>query len=157
MSILEMLLKPKIAYAHCDIPCGIYDPHQAQVAAHTVLRMVLLANQLDKNAADYHHKLARYTTTKEQHCEIIKHEVRIIWGDFYKPEHLASNKDLHEMVWKVLKKASAARQTMSEQEAKDLVGLANQFAEMFWKTKGVKTLKMKAPYPTEAEIVLPTA
>src|SRR3989304_5252990 len=87
---------PSIAPPPCDIPCGIYDPHHAQLAAHTVIRMNLLINELKKpgpNAAaeerqDYANKLSRYVATKEQHAEIAKHEVRILWAAYFKPQHL---------------------------------------------------------------------
>ncbi|HVG36965.1 MAG TPA: superoxide dismutase [Ni], partial [Thermoplasmata archaeon] len=81
---LDRISPAPIAYAHCDIPCGIYDPHHAQLAAHTVVRMVDLINQLEKPGAsstpeqrqEYTNKLARYIATKEQHSEIAKNEVR---------------------------------------------------------------------------------
>src|SRR3990170_3933268 len=93
---IDRLAPARTAHAHCDIPCGIYDPHHAQLAAHTVIRMNLLINELKKpgpNAAaeerqDYANKLSRYVATKEQHAEIAKHEVRILWADYFKPELL---------------------------------------------------------------------
>ena len=142
-------------YAHCDVPCGIYDPHLAQVSAFTVLRMTNLIGQLDKNAADYTHKYARYTAVKEEHAEQVKHEVRIIWGDFVKPEHKEKFKDLDNLVFSIMKKGSAARQGVDEAQAKALVDDVNKFAEVFWQIKGVKTHKIKAPYPTGGEMVVP--
>ena len=85
MSVLHSILRTmdrmfpaRVAYAHCDIPCGIYDPHHAQLAAHTVIRMVDLIGQLEKpgpNATgeqrqEFMNKLTRYVATKEQHAEI---------------------------------------------------------------------------------------
>jgi nickel superoxide dismutase len=83
MQLIKNLFKLEKAYAHCDIPCGIYDPHLAQVSAFTVLRMASLIKQLDKNAEDYDHKFSRYVTTKEEHAEQCKHEIRIIYGDYF--------------------------------------------------------------------------
>src|SRR6266540_197451 len=97
MALLHSLLKTldrvspaKVAYAHCDIPCGIYDPHHAQMAAHTVIRIIDLIYQIPKPAASagpkdweaYAFKVSRHTTVKEQHAELAKHEVRILWGDY---------------------------------------------------------------------------
>ena len=153
--IIKTVLKPEIILAHCDVPCGIYDPHLAQVAAHTVLRMDMLISQLDKNASDYYHKLARYTAVKEEHAELCKHEIRVIWGDYIKPEHIQKYPELHDLTFKIMKTGSTARQNFSLESAKELLNNVNRFAEIFWETKGVKTAKMKAPYPTEAEMVVP--
>src|SRR3990172_12205874 len=92
-ALVNRILLAEDAYAHCDIPCGIYDPHYAQVAALTVIRMnqlieALEAPAMEKAARDkYMHNLARYTATKEHHAELVKHEVRIIRGDFFKPDN----------------------------------------------------------------------
>jgi nickel superoxide dismutase len=37
MRLLARLLKPSaIAHAHCDLPCGVYDPAQARIEAESV-------------------------------------------------------------------------------------------------------------------------
>ncbi|MBS3133386.1 superoxide dismutase, Ni [Candidatus Woesearchaeota archaeon] len=149
--IADKFSKPGVAYAHCDIPCGIYDPHAAQVAAHTVVRMAQLIGKTGDDA----HAVARYAKVKEEHAELCKHEIRIIWGDYFKPEMLEKHKELHGLVWNIMKAASKARQEASAQAAEELLEQVNRFAEIFWETKGVKTYKTKAPYPTEKEIVLP--
>ena len=153
-----------VAHAHCDIPCGIYDPHHAQLAAHTVIRMVDLLGQLEHPGTDatlaqkkeFHSKIARYTATKEQHAEIYKSEVRILWADYFKPEHLQQFPQLHDLVWKALKAGSKARQEVNLQASEDMLKHANEIAEIFWKTKGVPTIKAKAPYPTGRETVYPS-
>ena len=157
---LDKALRFEEVHAHCDIPCGIYDPHLAQVAAHTVLRMDMLIRDLkappgdDAVAlADYYAKLARYTAVKEQHAELAKHEVRIIWGDYGKPEN--ADAKTHELVWGIMKAASKAKQDTNIESAKDLLAKVEQFAEWFWKTKKVDTKRVKSFYPTEAEIVYP--
>ena len=79
------------AKAHCDIPCGIYDPSTAQIAALTVVRMMDLMADLEGKGSDngtsYHNSMARYIDVKEEHAEIAKHEVRVIWGDYLKAQH----------------------------------------------------------------------
>lgn len=163
LDAVDRLVPAKVAHAHCDIPCGIYDPHHAQMAAHTVIRMVDLIGQLEKpgpnstpeQRQEFHNKLARYIATKEQHAEIYKHEVRVLWGDYFKPEHLQQFPALHDAVWKALKAASKGRQEISLQAAEDMLANANEIAEIFWKTKGVGTVKGKAPYPTARVTVYP--
>ncbi len=153
MSFVKNLLGIEKGYAHCDIPCGIYDPHAAQMSAHTVLRMVNLIQQLDKNAPDYFHKFTRYTMVKEEHAELCKHEIRILWGDYFKEEHVQQFPDLPTLVWKALKLGSQARQNVDENIAKELIEVVMQIAEIFWKTKGKTPKRVPSPYPTGGEIV----
>ena len=163
MRISSRLAPTTVAKAHCDIPCGIYDPHHAQLAAHTVIRMVDLIGQLEKpgpnstpeRRQEYHSKLARYIATKEQHAEIYKSEIRILYGDYFKPEHLAAFPALHDTVWKALKAGSKGRQEINLAASEDMLKLANEIAEAFWKTKGIATFRAKAPYPTGRETVYP--
>jgi len=163
LTLLDRVSPAKIAYAHCDIPCGIYDPHHAQMAAHTVIRMVDLIGQLEKpgpNATadqrqEYMNKLARYVATKEQHAEIFKTEVRVLWGDYFKPEHVQQFPNLHDLVWKSLKSASKGRQEINLQAAEDMLRQANEIATIFWKTKNVSTYSAKSPYVTGRETVYP--
>lgn len=145
-------------YAHCDIPCGIYDPHNAQMAVHTVIKMVKLISevkQVPPTDADTRNKMIRYVTVKEQHAEIAKHEIRILWGDYFKPEHVQKYPELHELVWKVMKLGSKAKQEVNLESAEELLETVNKIAEIFWKTKNIETVKRKSFYPTEREIVLP--
>ena len=72
--------------AHCDVPCGIYDPISAQIAALSVIRMVDLMEGLDNNGSlEYINTVSRHIAVKEEEAEKVKHEIRIIWGDFIKP------------------------------------------------------------------------
>lgn len=152
-SALKNFLVPK-AYAHCDIPCGIYDPYPAQMAAHTVIRMVNLIQELKKGKEkDFIHKLARYTKVKEEHAEIVKHEIRILWGDYFKEEHIREYPELHGLVFKAMKLASKARQEVSLEPAEELLATVQKIAEIFYKTKGLSPVRIKPPYPTEGEIV----
>ena len=140
---LATALRPRTtAYAHCDIPCGIYDPHEAQLASETVEKMTQLITDLPAPAsgdaaaqAHYSMQVARYTTIKEQHAERVKHEVRIIWGDYFNPERMAATPDLHEKVWNIMKVASAARQGVNLEAAKNLRTAVDEFADIFWATK----------------------
>jgi nickel superoxide dismutase len=151
--MIRKLLNIETAYAHCDIPCGIYDPYPAQIDAQTVLRMMDLINAIDANDPERKVKFSRYVATKEEHGEALKNKIRVIWGDFMKPENTDSS--VTDLVWKIMKKAGSARQTSSVETAKELVELVNQFSEAFWKIKGKETKRVPSPYPTDAEMVLP--
>jgi nickel superoxide dismutase len=155
---IAQALEPTPVHAHCDIPCGIYDPHEAQVAAHTVLRMVDLIHELPSQGLDdleVRNAMARYVKTKEDHAEKCKHEVRVIWGDYFTEEHLAKVPDLHALVWRIMKQASKARQGTDKEAAEDLVASVNQFAEAFWKTKDKPTRRVTAPFLPNKPLVVP--
>ena len=163
LKAVDKIFPFKIAVAHCDIPCGIYDPHHAQLAAHTIIRMVNLIGELPKltpeltpeQRQEILQKMQRYVLVKEQHAEILKTEVRILWGDYFKPEHLQKFPQLNDLVWKTLKLASKARQEINLQASEELLENVNKIAEIFWQTKDVSTIRAPAPYPTKKETVWP--
>ncbi len=145
--------------AHCDVPCGIYDPHRMQVGAHTVIRMIDLMHDLDKNHkvhdADFQNTMIRHIIVKEEHAEIVKHEARILWGDYFKPEHTKDNPELNELIWNIMKLGSKAKQTVDRKVAEDLLEATRKLAEIFWKTKNIESKRVKAPYPSGGEVVVP--
>ncbi len=150
------------ADAHCDFPCGIYDPHLAQLSALTVVRMVDLIRSLPKpdpknpeELLDYAHDMARAVEIKEKHGELCKHEIRILWGDYIKPDHVSKYPDLHQIVFNIMKFGSKSRQEPDRDAAMKLLEEVNKFAEIFWATKGVQTKRAKAPYEPKEEVVYP--
>ena len=136
--MLGRLLKPTtVAYAHCDIPCGIYDPTPAKIAADTVAKMVEKIGALDKGATDFGTRgnFVRMVVVKEQHAEICKKELQVLWSDYFKPEHLEKFPKLHDTFWKALKLASKNKQTVDAQAAADLQAAVKEISDMFWATK----------------------
>ena len=133
------------AHAHCDIPCGIYDPVSAKIAAQTVQKMVMRIEALKypeggshEAHTAYRNSLGRYITVKEQHADLVKHEIDILWHDYFKPEHLDKFPDLHNTVWETTKLASANKQGVDLDAAKKLVASVDKIADAFWASKGVK-------------------
>ena len=148
------------AQAHCDIPCGIYDPHLAQVAALTVIRMDdmiadLIATHKDQHDAEFMNSMGRYVAVKEEHAELCKREIRVIFGDYFKKEHIDKYPELPELTHKIFQLGSKSRQTAGRDNGVQLLGLVNRFAEIYWETKGVPTKKVKAPYKPGEEITYP--
>jgi nickel superoxide dismutase len=135
--LTDWLVPATVVHAHCDIPCGIYDPAGAQTAARTVARMVELIGQIDagSTALADRNKFTRCVHVKEEHAEIVKREVQVIWSDYFKPEHLAANPDLHTKVWNVLKLASKNKQNVDAEAAAELEAAVKEFADIFWSTK----------------------
>lgn len=137
---------PKIsAQAHCDIPCQIYEPTPAKIAAKTVVRMVQQVKELElpKNIMDkdslfqYFNSLARRIKNKEDHAELCKKEVEILWSDFFKAEHLEKFPNLHELVWEAVKLCSQNKQEINEEAAQKLVDKVDEIAKVFYEVKGV--------------------
>ena len=159
---LSKILPTQIAYAHCDIPCGIYDPHLAQMAVHTVIRMTNLINDLKASkpepSFDERKKIisqiSRLTKVKEEHAELVKHEIRILWGDYFKEEHLKQYPELNDLVFRTMKLASKARQEVNIEAASELLDTVQEISEIFFKTKGVKSVRVKSVYPTGLDIVV---
>ena len=126
---------PVTVHAHCDVPCGIYDPSGAVLAAKTVARMVDLITQAEIGGPADHagrNKLVRCIAVKEEHAEKVKREVQVIWSDYFKPEHLAKFPDLHDQVWKL---ASKNKQNVDPAAAAELVAATEAFAATFAASK----------------------
>lgn len=139
---LSKILPVISAEAHCDIPCAIYEPTPAKLAAQTVLRMVLQIKELkqptdiSKEAMDvYLNSVSRRIAVKENHSQICKNEILILWSDFFKPEHLAKYPNLHEIVWKAVKLCSKNKQEISEEAVKQLVEVVDEIAKIFYEIK----------------------
>ena len=139
LDTLKRWLPVRPVEAHCDIPCGIYDPISAKIAAQTVLKMVMRIEALESTEGTANsNSLSRYIAVKEQHADLVKHEVDILWHDYFKPEHLEAYPDLHTTVWETTKLASANKQNVDLESAKSLVAAVDAIAEAFWATKGVE-------------------
>ena len=159
LQTIGQVFKIKSVKAHCDIPCGIYDPHQAQVAALTVIRMIDLMNELagaaKQDNLEYHNSMSRYIMVKEEHAELCKREIRVIWGDYIKQPQLDKYPELPGLVHKIMQLGSKSRQTTSRQTAMELLDAVNRFSEIFWETKNIQTKRVKAPYKPEEMVVYP--
>ena len=134
--LVAALAPRRVAHAHCDVPCGVYDPAPAQIAARTVSRMVELLNGITGMELEDRNKMVRCTAVKEQHAELVKREIQVIWSDYFKPEHLEKYPELHDLSWRVLKQASKCKQSVDAEAAAELERLVGRFAEIFWASKG---------------------
>lgn len=153
---MKNLFKIDTVKAHCDVPCGIYDPIAAQIAALSVIRMIDLMEALEKSdSLEYVNTISRHVAVKEEEAEKVKHEVRIIWGDFVKPPMVEKYPNIHSLVHNIMALGSANRQHVSRAKAVELLDAVNEFAEIFWALKEVKTKKVKANYAPNEEIVVP--
>jgi len=137
------ILPTKTAYAHCDVPCGIYDPKPAQIAASTVLKMVQLIQDLPMQnlTINDRNKFVRCVLTKEEHARKCKEELLILWTDYFKPEHLAVFPKLHDTFWKAAKLCSKNKQEVNIESAQELVKAVDEISQIFQKAKSAAPKK----------------
>lgn len=154
IQIVSKIIPVQIAYAHCDIPCGIYDPTPAQIAAHTVLRMTQLLKDIQReDETKAEHDVARLTHVKEEHGDRVEDELGTLENDYFKPEHYVSYPELKDLLVEAVKLSITTRQHIDLESAKNLIEKVLQISEIFYKTKNVTPVRVKSLYPTEGEIV----
>jgi|TARA_B100000405_G_scaffold144176_1_gene100786 nickel superoxide dismutase len=146
----------KNAYAHCDIPCKIYDPAVSLVAALSVVRLTDILLEIDDlSSLDSQSKLARVVVQKEDEAQKVKDEVNIIWGDYFKEPQLEAFPETHEIVHGIMRLGSKCKQEVSREAAEELLRELNRFVDVFWKTKDIETKTVIAPYPPALPMVVP--
>ncbi|MDB2438205.1 superoxide dismutase, Ni [Hellea sp.] len=146
------------ASAHCDIPCGVYDARAVMYHAVSTLRQIdILLSLKDKGLSDtaFAMQVARNTAEKEKQAELVKHEVRVIWGDFMKGDKLEKHPNAHALAHSIMVAGSACKQDLHREDGEKLVTLCNEFSEMFWDMKGVKTKTVTCPYEPKVKVVEP--
>ena len=144
------------AKGHCDIPCGIYDPGPALIAAVSVVRLMdIMREASSEDAVALANLHARNAAKKEEEAEKVKQEIRVIWGDYFKPPLIEQHPQVHTLTHSIMLKASACKQDVHREDGLALVELVNEFAELFWKTKGVATYRAECPYPPKLPVVYP--
>lgn len=130
------------AEAHCDGPCGVYDPSSARIAAEAALSMT--KKILDLKAPDssdsqawvaFHNTMARYIAIKEEQAQVAKEELLILWTDYFKPPHLEKYPNLHDTFWKAAKLCSSVKVEVSREHADELMDAVKEIHGIFWATK----------------------
>ncbi|MEO0013595.1 MAG: hypothetical protein RLZZ535_1984 [Cyanobacteriota bacterium] len=138
-------------HAHCDGPCGVYDPASARVTAEAVLSMTKKIRDLEvptsgDKAANiaYQNTLTRYIAIKEEQAQKTKEDLLILWTDYFKPVHLEKYPDLHDTFWKAAKLCSACKVEVSAEHANELMDAVQKIHNIFWETKGRDVSFVKA-------------
>jgi nickel superoxide dismutase len=125
-------LTPVEVHAHCDLPCGVYDPAQARIEAQSV------KGCMEKyHASDDPDFRARAVSIKEQRSTLVKEHLWVLWTDYFKPPHFEAYPQLHELFNEATKLAGAAgtKGTTDVAVADDLLGKIDEIADIFWATK----------------------
>ncbi len=137
-NIISTLIPAKDVAAHCDGPCGVYDPAQARVHAEAVLSMTkkILALDPSDNSHETINTMSRYIAIKEEEAHSTKTHLLVLWTDFFKPAHLEANPDLHDKFWKAAKLCSECKVHVSLDSANALMAAVEDIHNMFWAAKG---------------------
>ncbi|WP_058046222.1 superoxide dismutase, Ni [Streptomyces roseifaciens] len=129
--MLSRLFAPKVRVsAHCDLPCGVYDPAQARIEAESV-KAVQEKYQANEDA-DFR---ARALIIKEQRAELAKHHVSVLWSDYFKPPHFEKYPELHQLVNDTLKALSAAKASNDPKTGQKALDYIAEIDRIFWETK----------------------
>jgi nickel superoxide dismutase len=131
LRIADRTSSPQHVSAHCDIPCGVYDPEQARIEAESVFKIIGKYHESD----DEHFK-ARCIAVKEERTELAKHHISVLWSDYFKPEHVEQHPDLHETCWKALKQCSTVKRSLDAADAQTLLDMIDKIDEMWISTGG---------------------
>jgi nickel superoxide dismutase len=131
MSRLTRLLAPKTtARAHCDLPCGVYDPEQARIEAESCYKII------EKMGANSDPAFTtRAIAIKEERAELAKHHLDVLWHDYFKPEHLDKVPNLHDLFWNATKQVSKVKASTDIADAKKLLDLINEI-DAAWRATG---------------------
>jgi len=129
--------------AHCDGPCGVYDPSSARIAAEAAVSMTKKIVAMEVPAAGdsaawaaYNNTMSRYITIKEQQAHLAKEELLVLWTDYFKPPHLDTYPDLHTTFWKAAKLCSSVKVEVSVEHANELMDAIKNIHDIFWASKG---------------------
>jgi len=129
--MFEASLKPRRSvHAHCDLPCGVYDPAQARIEAESVK-----ACQEKFQGSDDAEFKARAVSIKEERSTMVKEHLWVLWTDYFKPEHLEKHPDLHQKFWNATKLAGAAKKSNDPAQGQQLLDSIDEIAKIFWETK----------------------
>jgi nickel superoxide dismutase len=130
---LAQALAPRTAAsAHCDLPCGVYDPAQARIEAESVK-----AIQEKYQANDDPVFRARALLIKEQRAELVKHHLWVLWTDYFKPPHFEAHPQLHQLFNEATKLAGAAgaKASTDPHVGQELLNKIEEISLIFWETK----------------------
>lgn len=134
--MFKFTIKP--VYAHCDVPCGIYETDTMTHAADTCRRMVEKYQELgevDDESPESMNSAIRFIATKEKHAQKCKDELYLLWSDYFKPEHLEKFPELHTVFWNATKQCGAVKQHMSLDECDKLITFVKEVAQIFADSK----------------------
>lgn len=144
MTFREWLNPTRTVEAHCDLPCGIYDPEQARIEVESCLK-------IDEKYADSKDEVYRQrcVVIKEERAELAKHHLDVLWSDWYKPEkHDAKFPQLKEALKQAVSQGSKVKASMDKAEAQKWLDLIDKVDEIWQKAGGPQETRVARPAAT---------
>jgi nickel superoxide dismutase len=132
-NLLTKLLPAQTAYAHCDLPCGVYNPIQARIEAESILNIMKKCQE----SKDEVFKI-RAIIIKEERAELVKHHLWVLWTDYFKPEHVERFPELHDLFWRTTKLAGQTKKSIDPADGQKLLDLIDEIDGIFKQTKAAK-------------------
>src|SRR6201990_3524566 len=118
---------PATAHAHCDLPCGVYDPAQARIEAESV-KAIMEKYQGNEDPVFR----SRALTIKEERADLVKHHLWVLWTDYFKPNHLEKYPDLHDKFWQATKLAGESKKSLDPSQGQQLIDAIAEIDKIFW-------------------------
>jgi nickel superoxide dismutase len=130
LAVADRVHRPTTVHAHCDLPCGVYDPAQARIEAESVKACMEKFTSSDNAVFK-----ERAVFIKEQRADLVKHHLWVLWTDYFTPDHLAAHPRLHDLFWTATKLAGDAKRTNDVAVAQQLLDSIAEIDTVFWDTK----------------------
>ena len=130
LSLADRISPPEAVSAHCDLPCGVYDPAQARIEAESVKAIIQKYEGNDDPVFR-----TRAILIKEQRAELVKHHLWVLWTDYFKPPHLEKYPELHQLFWDATKAAGATKSSTDPASGQKLLDQIAEIDRIFWETK----------------------
>ncbi len=130
LTLVDRISPPERVSAHCDLPCGIYDPAQARIEAESVKGI-----QEKYQASSDDAFKTRALAIKEERAELVKHHLWVLWTDYFKPPHLEKYPQLHQLFWDATKAAGATKSSVDPASGQKLLDSIAEIDTIFWETK----------------------
>lgn len=137
LTLLDRFDTPQTVHAHCDVPCGVYDPEQARIEAESSFKMAQKYADSDDEVFR-----ARCINVKEERADLAKHHLSTLWSDHFKPPHVEEFPNLHDTFWRALKQCSQVKRSMDPSEGQKLLDLIDEIDEMWKKTGGLDSTRV---------------
>jgi nickel superoxide dismutase len=138
LTSVDRLREPATAHAHCDLPCGVYDPAQARIEAESVKAIqerYQKADQVKSAGETVEDYRTRCLTIKEQRANLVKEHLWVLWTDYFKPEHKERFPQLSDLFWSATKEAGLSKKSTDPAQGQKLLDAIAEITKIFWETK----------------------
>ena len=139
-------------YAHCQVPCGIYDDAvrivQIEEDITTIRKAMNMINDLaGKSDAQSLNQVSRWVSTKESHAQNVQETILNYFlaqrvkakekGNRDRQKYVDQTLTLHQLIVKMMK----CKQTVDQRNCSDAYELLDKFTNLYFEQHGIDHLK----------------